>query len=72
MIPAGTIFAKVSERELKSEAKGLWLRDKETPKTTLGPDKNSSTILRSDIVFLRPTIFQVLSRYWYISNQYFS
>ena len=48
MIPAGTIFAKASGRELKSEAKGLWFRDKETPKTTLGPAKNSSTILRSD------------------------
>ena len=48
MIPAGTIFAKASGRELKSEAKGLWFRDKETPNTTLGPAKNSSTILRSD------------------------
>jgi len=71
MIPAGTIFASASGRELKSEAKGLWFRDKE-PKTILGTCHKFFQNFEVRLVFLRPTIFQVLSRYWYISNQYFS
>ena len=55
MIPAGTIFAKASGRELKSEATDLWFRDKETPKTTLGTCQKFFHYFEIRLVFLRPT-----------------